>query len=216
MVRVILVDDHTVVRKGLRALIDDAPDMEVLAEAENGREGVQLVQESAPDVVLMDVSMPGLNGVEATRQIVKDSPRTRVVALSMHAESEFVARMLEAGGAGYVLKDCEPEELLEAIRTVAKGETYLTPRAAGIIVDQFVRTRTNAAPSVESELTPREREVLQLIAEGIHTKAIAARLDVSPKTILTHRRNIMGKLDIHSVAELTKYAVQKGLTTLDA
>jgi two-component system response regulator NreC len=211
-IRILLADDHAIIRQGLRSLLAAQSGMEVVAEAEDGRATVQLVRTHHPDVVLMDVQMPDLNGVEAARQVMAVSPRTKVLALSMHDDGRFVERMLAAGAAGYLLKDCAFEEVVRAIRTVVDNQTYLSPKIAGVLVDNFVRRPAQVAPPL---LTPREREVLQLMAEGRSTKETASILDVSVKTIETHRQQIMAKLDIHSVAELTKYAVREGLTSLE-
>jgi DNA-binding NarL/FixJ family response regulator len=214
-IRIILADDHKIIRQGLRSLVEQQPDMEVLAEAREGRTAVELTDELRPDVVIMDVAMPELNGVEATRTIVDQDRHLHVVALSMHKERQYVARMLEAGASGYLLKDCAFEELVNAIRTVVRGQTYLSPQITGTVVDDYVRNMPRDQLAVQQELTPREREVLQLMAEGQSTKEIARTLDVSVKTIETHRRNTMKKLEVDSVAELTKYAIREGLTTLE-
>lgn len=213
-IRIILADDHKIIRQGLRSLAEQQPDMEVIGEAEEGRKAVELVHELRPDVVIMDVAMPELNGVEATRQIMDDDMHLRVIALSMHQERQYVARMLEAGAAGYLLKDCAFEEMVDAIRTVIQGQTYLSPKIAGTVVEDYVRNLSADNLTAKQELTPREREVLQLMAEGESTKQIARTLDVSVKTIETHRRNTMKKLELDSVAELTKYAIREGLTSL--
>lgn len=212
--RIMLVDDHMMIRQGLRSLIGRQDGMEVIAEAEDGRQAVELAHQLKPDVIIMDISMPNLNGIEAARRILSESPGTRIIALSMHADSEFVVRMLEAGACGYMLKDCAFEELIAAIRTVLSGRSYLSP---GIAAAANGQARAPAAPAraALSALTPREREVLQLIAEGKSTKRVAGDLDLSVKTIETHRHNIMEKLGIHTVAELTKYAIRQGLTDLD-
>ncbi len=214
-IAVLLADDHKIMRDGLRLLIEREPDMEVVGEAADGRRTVQLVRELSPDVVIMDVTMPHLNGLEATRQIVAEAPKVKVIALSMHSDRRFVAGMLRAGGSGYLLKDCAFEELVRAIRTVAANQTYLSPAITGIVVEDYVRHVPPRKLSAFSVLTPREREVLQLLAEGHTTREIASRLHTSVKTIETHRRHIMGKLGTSSVAELTKYAIREGLTSLD-
>jgi DNA-binding NarL/FixJ family response regulator len=214
-IRIILADDHQIIRQGLRSLVEQQPDMEVLAEAKEGRTAVELVQDLRPDVVIMDVAMPELNGVEATRKIIDQDQHLHVVALSMHKERQYVARMLEAGASGYLLKDCAFEELVDAIRTVVRGQTYLSPSIAGTVVDDYVRNMPREELAAQQELTPREREVLQLMAEGQSTKEIARTLDVSVKTIETHRRNTMHKLEVDSVAELTKYAIREGITSLE-
>jgi len=218
-IRVILADDHQVIREGLRNLINDETDMQVLAEAKDGREAVALCQEHRPDLVVMDVAMPDLNGIEACRQIMAEVPGTRVLALSMHADKQYAAGMLSAGASGYLLKDCAFNELAEAIRVIAGGRTYLSDEMAGVVVKDYVQRLTEPGDdpdSVFSVLTNREREVLQLVAEGHTTKQIASMLHVSVKTIESHRQNLMDKLEIRSVAELTKYAIREGLTSLDA
>ena len=177
--------------------------------------GVELVRELSPDVVVMDVTMPGLNGIEATRLITGGSPKVKVIALSIHSQRRFVADMLSAGAAGYILKECPFDELAQAIRGVAAGGRYLSPRIADVVVDDYVKRLSWTADSPLLALTCREREVLQLVAEGKSTKEIALELHVSTKTIDANRRQIMEKLDVHSVAGLTKYAVREGLTTLE-
>ena len=214
-VRVLLVDDHEVVRKGLRALLETKPDVEVVGEAEDGRTAVQLAVEQRPDVVVMDVALPDLNGPGATRQIVAQCPGVRVLALSMHADSRFVSEMLAAGASGYVLKTCKVDELVKAVSTVVAGQAYLSPEVAGPVVQGYVAHLSDNAESGTGVLSDREREVLQLLAEGKSTKQIASRLDVSVRTVDSHRQHIMDKLDLHSVAELTKYAVRAGLTSLE-
>ena len=189
--------------------------MEVIGEAADGRAAVQMTHDMSPDVVVMDVGMPGLNGIEATRQIMNKEPDAKVVALSMHADRRFMGEMLKAGAKGYLLKDGAFEELANAIRSVVADKVYLSPRIADVVVDDYVRRQNGVEPSAFAKLTPREREVLQLMAEGRATKEIAMDLHVSIKTIETHRRQIMEKLQIYSVAELTKYAIREGLTSLD-
>jgi len=212
---ILVVDDHQLMREGLRALIEKEEDMEVVAEAEDGRKAVQLATDVRPDVVILDVAMPDLNGVEAARQITTKSPGVKVLALSMYSDKRFVVGMLKAGASGYLLKDCASQELISAIRCVTEGEVYLSPKVAGVIVGHFVRDRASDETSPFSALTPREREVLQLLAEGKNTREIAESLGVSVKTVETHRMQTMRKLDLHSVAELTKYAIREGLTSLD-
>jgi DNA-binding NarL/FixJ family response regulator len=214
-IKVLLADDHRVFREGLRALLEKSADILVVGEAENGRAAVRLTRDLGPDVIVMDVSMPDLNGIEATRQISSRLPNTKVVALSMHADRRYVTEMLKAGARGYLLKDCTCEELVLAIRTTAAGKTYLSPAVA----DEVVKAFLSQAPELDGgtdgmALTNRQREVLQLLAEGHTTRQIALRLHVSIKTVETHRHQIMDKLNIHSVAELTKYAVREGLTSL--
>ena len=214
-IKIILADDHQIVRQGLRTLLAAEPDMEVVAEADNGRTTLRLVQELKPQVVIMDISMPDLNGIEATRQISAESPGVKVVALSMHSDSLFVLNMLKAGASGYLLKDCALEELVKAIRTVVAQKTYLSPGISDIVIKDFVSGWSATGASAFSVLTAREREVLQLMAEGKTTTQIAENLYVSTKTVEAHRKQIMDKLGIHSVAELTKYAIRQGLTSLE-
>jgi len=212
-VKILLADDHKIVRDGLRALIEGQPGMEVAGEAENGRAAVRLARDLSPDAVVMDVAMPDLNGIEATRQIVAEGAGARVIALSMHSDRRFVAEMLKAGASGYLLKDCAFEELTQAIQVVMGGQTYLSPGIASVVVEDYVRHAGEGADAVG--LTAREREVLQLLAEGRSTKQIASRLHVSAKTVETHRQRLMEKLNLHSIADLTKYAVRAGLTSLE-
>ena len=213
-IRIILVDDHSILRSGIRNLLEKHADMEVVAEAEDGRMAVNLVGEHSPDVVVIDVSMPNLNGIEATRQIVSSAPDVKVLALSMHSDEQFVSGMLKAGASGYLLKGCDFEELTEAIRSVSKNRAYFSPSIANIVLNGYAgRTQSSSQPAT-SLLTAREREVLQLLAEGNSTKEIAVQLYVSVKTVEAHRQHIMGKLDIHNIAELTKCAIREGLTSL--
>jgi two-component system response regulator NreC len=214
-IRILLADDHKITREGLRSLLDNQQDMEVVAEAEDGRTAVSLVREVVPSVVIMDVSMPDLNGVEATRQIIAQFPDVKIIGLSMHSDTLFVTEMLKSGASGYLLKDCAFDELALAIRTVVAGKTYLSPSISGVVVDDYLHRLSKADFSDSEVLTDREREVLQLLAEGKSTKQIALKLHISVKTVETHRRQIMNKLDIHTVAELTKYAIRKGLTSLE-
>jgi two-component system response regulator NreC len=213
-IKIILADDHQIVRQGLRTLLAAEPDMEVVAEADNGRAVLKLAQELVPNVVIMDISMPDMNGIEATRQILADSPGVKVIALSMHSDSLFVLNMLKAGASGYLLKDCALEELVKAIRTVVAKKTYLSPGISDIVIKDFVSGRAATDTSAFAILTAREREVLQLMAEGKNTNQIADFLCISIKTVEAHRKQMMNKLDLHSVAELVKYAIRQGLTSL--
>jgi DNA-binding NarL/FixJ family response regulator len=215
-IKIIIADDHQIVRQGLRQLLGKEPDLQVTAEADDGRSTVRLVREIQPDVVIMDVAMPDLNGIEATRQIMGEFPKTKVIALSMYADKRFVTNMLKAGAMGYLLKDCAFEELIRAIRVVLANKTYLSPGVTDIVVKDYMSGASPAEPSVFSVLTPREREVLQLMSEGKSTNKIADCLHVSVKTVETHRQQVMSKLDLHSVAELTKYAIREGLTSIEA
>ncbi len=213
--RIILADDHGIMREGLRALLEKQPGIEVIAEAGNGRTTVELSRELKPDVVIIDISMPDLNGIEATRQIVAESPGVKVIALSMHSDRKFVREMLSAGASGYMLKDSAFEELDKAISTVNDNQTYLSPGVADTVVKDYLGKIVTDNSAASIALTNREREVLQLFAEGKTTKQIASLLCVSIKTIETHRKQIMDKLGLNSIAELTKYAIREGLTSLE-
>ena len=214
--RILLADDHRMLRQGLRALLAADPGMEVVGEADNGRDAVNAARELSPDVVIMNVTMPGLNGALATRRILAERPGTKVVALSMHSDGQQVAEMLSAGASAYLLKSCDVQELLRAIKLACAGQKYLAPEITGDVIRDYVQGVRGAAPADAPELSEREREVLQLLAEGLASKQIAAGLHISVKTVAAHRQNIMSKLDIHSVAELTKYAVRRGLTSLES
>jgi DNA-binding NarL/FixJ family response regulator len=216
-IRILIADDHKITRQGLRSLLEKEDDMEVVAEAEDGRSAVKLVSEVQPDVVIMDVSMPDLNGIVACRQVVGESDNVKVIGLSMHSDRLFIAEMLKSGASGYLLKDCAFEELARAIRAVYNGNSYLSPGISGVVIDDYIHRLSKEKVTNKGDvLTERETEILQLLAEGKSTKQIALKLHISVKTVETHRRQIMNKLDIHTVAELTKYAIKKGLTTLDS
>jgi DNA-binding NarL/FixJ family response regulator len=212
---VLLADDHRLFRDGLRTLLEQEADLEVVGVAADGQSVLSLVGTCRPNVVLMDVSMPGLNGLEATRHLRADHPDVAVLMLSMHVDHRFVVEALRAGALGYVPKDCEISELSAAIRTVCRRQLYLSPSLAGRIVQDYLALMDNRPDSAFSVLSAREREVLQMLAEGASSKDIAGTLGVSVKTVETHRKNIMDKLNIHSVAELTKYAIREGLTHLE-
>ena len=214
-VKIILADDHRIMREGLRALLEKEAGIEVIAEADNGRTTVELSRELNPDVVVIDIGMPDLNGIDATRQIVSESPAVKVIALSMHSDRKFVREMLSAGASGYLLKDSAFEELGTALSTVINNQTYLSPKIADTVVKDYLGKVEPKESKVSPALTKREREVLQLIAEGKTTKDIASHLYVSIKTIETHRKQIMDKVGLNSVAELTKYAIREGLTSLE-
>jgi DNA-binding NarL/FixJ family response regulator len=213
-IRILIADDHKIVREGLRTLLQNRGDIEVIGEADNGRTVVALAAELRPDIIIMDVAMPDLNGIEATRQITGGRVAAKVLALSMHSDSRFVTRMLQAGAQGYLLKDCAFEELALAIDTIVGDGVYLSPGVTGVVVRDYVQHLAEGDAGIAA-LSPREREVLQLVAEGLTTKDIAGKLHISVKTVETHRKQIMDKLEIRSVAELTKYAVREGLTSLD-
>ncbi len=212
--KVLLVDDHKITREGLRSLLQNQSDIEIVGEAGDGNTAVRLARKLAPDVVVMDISMPDLNGIDATRMILSEMPTIKVIALSMYSDRRFVVGMLKAGVSGYLLKDCAFEELSKAIKSVLKGKTYMSQQISDTVMRDYAKHLARTDESESSVLTDREREVLQLIAEGMTTKQIAARLYVSVKTIETHRRQVMEKLNIHSIAELTKFALKEGLTTL--
>jgi DNA-binding NarL/FixJ family response regulator len=213
--RVVIADDHRLFREGLRNLLHSQPGIEVVGEAADGITAVQKIAELKPDIVLMDISMPSLNGIEATRQVVAAEDKPRVIILSMHSDRRFVIEALKAGAAGYLLKDSALEELMAAIKSVLRGKVYLSCSISDIVVNDYVTLAKQSDLSVFSILSAREREVLQLLAEGKSTKEIASHLNVSIKTVESHRKQIMDKLDIHSVAELTKFAIREGLTPLE-
>ncbi len=214
---VLIAEDHTLVRTGIRALLESSPDLSVVGEAGNGRQAVELARALHPGLVLMDVGMSELNGIDAARQIHATSPDVRIVMLSMHEDRQYVFESLKAGAAGYVLKGAAFEELLTAIHTVMDGRSYISPALAGAVMDDYIsRARGGTAPTSElGRLSGREREVLQLIAEGRSSAEVAERLRISVRTVDTHRHNIMVKLEIHSIAGLTKFAIRHGLSVLN-
>ena len=214
-IKVLLADDHMMFREGMKSLLDKEPNIEVVGGTENGRETVKLAGELKPDVIVMDITMPDLNGMEATRKIKKTIPATKVLCLYMHSDRRYVLDMFRAGVSGYLLKNCAFKELSKAIHIVAANQVYISPQIAHIVVDESIAQEPPAKTTVQSILTPRERDVLQLIAEGKNTKQIALHLHKSTKTIETHRRNIMRKLNLKSVAKLTKYAICEGIISLD-
>lgn len=214
-IKVLVADDHTMVREGLRSLLNAKPDIEVVAEADNGRRALELVHEVMPDVVIMDVTMPDVNGIETTHQLSAEFPDVKVIALSMHADHRLVAGMLDAGASGYLLKDCAFEELENAIRTVVANQTYLSPKITRDIIEYHVRKSPLTQSSAFSVLTAKERQILQLLAEGKNTKQMAACFNISIKTVEAHRKHIMKKLNIHTISGLTKYAVREGLTNIE-
>ncbi|MBI1395188.1 MAG: response regulator [Betaproteobacteria bacterium] len=213
--RIILADDHRIIREGLASLLREEPDFEIVGEAGDGASVVRLARECRPDIVITDVSMPGLNGIEAIRRILDDAPGVKTLCLSVHDEKRLVAAVMDAGASGYLLKDCAFEELLRAVRTVLAGQVYISPGVAGVLMQDFRDRRSGGGASAYSDLTSREREVVQLIAEGHSTKEIAERLHVSAKTIGTHREHIMEKLRVSGTAELTRYAIREGLAGLE-
>ena len=214
-IKILLADDHEIVRYGLRCLIEEQPDMEVVGDAVNGRMAINLTHKLRPDVVVMDISMPDMNGIEATKRIRKEIPDTKVIVLSMHHKRQFVIDMLKSGISGYILKTKVHGDLIRAIKAAVANEVYLSSKITGIVAHDFASSLSISDKSASAVLTPREREVLQLISEGKSTKETALHLNVSIKTIESTRRQIMQKLDIHNVADLTKYAINEGITSLD-
>jgi DNA-binding NarL/FixJ family response regulator len=215
-IRVLLADDHALVRAGIRALLQNLAGIEVVAEADDGREALRLIAELRPDVVLMDIAMPGLNGLDTTARVTKEFPQVRVIMLSMHANEEYVLQALRSGAAGYLLKGARLPELELAVTSVARGETYLSPAASKHVVSGYVQRASRGGHSEADarpaeRLTPRQREILQLIAEGATTKEIAQHLQISVKTVEMHRAQLMERIGIHDVAGLVRYALRIGL-----
>ena len=213
--RLLLVDDHKLFRDGLRSMIEPQRGMEIVGEARDGQSAVALAHELKPDVILMDVSMPELNGIEATRKIIADQPAAKIIMLSMHSDRRYVIEALRSGARGYLLKDSAFDEVVAAIRECISGKVYLSTQIANIVINDYISLAKSADASAYAVLSAREREVLQMFAEGKTTKEIAAQLQVSAKTIESHRKQVMDKLNLHSIAELTKYAIREGLTELD-
>lgn len=214
-IRVLLVDDHRMIREGLRALLANAPDVQIVGEGSDGRSALELVRSLRPDVIVMDVEMPELNGIEATRRIRAENKDVRVVALSGHTDSRYVHQMLEAGACGYVVKMAAHDELVRAVRAASCAKTFLSPEIAGFVVERSTSSGSQRSPSAYTALGAREREVLQLVAEGRTSSETAREMHISCKTVETHRRNIIKKLGLHGTAELTKYAIREGLTSLE-
>jgi DNA-binding NarL/FixJ family response regulator len=214
MIRVIIADDHMIVRDGLRSLLEKQPDIEVVAEADNGRTALKHAQQLSPNVIIMDIGMHGLNGIDATRQIIGKLPDVKILALSMYSDKQFIKGMLKAGASGYMLKDSASKELVDAIRIVADSKVYISPSIAGVVTEDYLEHLAEKDASVHSVLTSREVEVLQLLAEGESTKQAASTLGVSTKTIESHRQNIMKKLDIDNIVDLIKYAIREGIISL--
>jgi DNA-binding NarL/FixJ family response regulator len=211
-IEIVLVDDHKILRDGLKNVIEKIANMKVVGEADNGREALELCSKLKPKVVVMDIAMPGLNGIEATRQIVKENPECKVIALSMHSNKRFVTGMINAGAFGYMLKDADASELIKAINTVVANKKYVCNKISGVVLNKEVINNTEEE---ETDLSQREKEILQLIAEGKSSKEIGTILFLSSKTVDTHRKNIMDKLELRTLPELTKYAIRSGLTSLD-
>jgi DNA-binding NarL/FixJ family response regulator len=214
LTKIIIADDHKIVRDGLSSLIEKQPEMELLGQAKDGRETLSMVRSKQPDVVIMDISMPILNGIDATRAILEEFPDIRIIILSMHSDKRFITGALKAGASGYLLKECAFKELRQALKAVTRGQTYLSPQIAQTVVSEFRSHLDQFHSDEQGQLTTKEREVLQLIAEGHPTKEIAERLFVSIKTVEARRRRIMEKLSIKSVPGLVKYAIREGLTEL--
>jgi two-component system response regulator NreC len=215
-IRILLADDHELIREGIYSLLEKEKDFKIVAQANNGREAVRLTDEHHPDIAVLDVHMPDLNGIEATKQIRKKNPDTRIIALSMYSSRRFVDGMLKAGASGYLVKNCAYEELTHAIRIVDNDQSYLSPQIQKVLIDDYVTNISDEKSDLLSILTSREMEVLQLIAEGVSSEGIASRLYVSVKTISTHRQHIFKKLDLNSIADLTRFAIREGVISLDA
>ena len=213
-IKILLADDHKIMRAGLRSILEKQPDMEILGEAQNGLVALQLAKELRPDLVIMDISMPDLNGIEATSRILAELSGLRVLALSMHSDRGFLIKMLKAGASGYLLKDCASEELIDAVHVIMKNRLYISPAMVDDMVRDYVQMASREDLSAFSVLTTRERDVLQRLAEGKSVKEIAHDLIISVKTVETFRHRIEDKLCLHSIAELTKYAIREGLTSL--
>ena len=210
LIRILLADDHTIVRHGLRRMLEERPDWQVVAEACDGREAIKLAEQHRPDIAIIDVAMPMLNGIETTRQMVKRVPGLRVLVLSMHADEVYVTQILKAGAAGYLLKQSADVDLFHAVAAVAQGQSFFSPAVAKLMVDEYVRPRPEGVDRYET-LSEREREIFQLIAEGQTNKEIAGMLGISPTTVETHRAKIFQKLDLHSATQIALYAVRRGV-----
>lgn len=213
-IKILLVDDHKLFREGVRSMLSGQPGLEIVSEAGDGRTALKLVRRHQPDVVLIDIDMPDLNGIDCAHLILEEFPATKVIILSMHSDRQLVIGAVRAGVSGYLLKDCDFEDLTRAIETVTRNQTYLSPKIADTVVRGYMEKLVQLDDSPLGVLTVREREVLQLIAEGKSTKSIAEMLNLSPKTVEYHRRNIMEKLDLHNTAELTRYAIREKLIIL--
>ena len=212
--RILIAEDHTILREGLRALLSSEPNFEVVGEAEDGREAIRRVEELKPDLILTDLSMPKMNGVEAIREIRKRAPETKILALTVHRTEEYILEVLQAGADGYILKDASSTELIMAIKSVLRGDRFLSPSVSHMVIEGYLEGRTTFETSSPwATLTKREREILKLIAEGHKNKEIADYLCISVKTVEKHRANLMRKLDLHSAAALTAYAMERGLVT---
>lgn len=213
--KILIADDHQILRSGLRSLLEKLPDVEVVAEAGEGHTALELACKLQPDIIIMDISMPDLNGMDATCRIVDKVTNVKIIALSVHSDKQFIKEMLKAGASGYLLKDCAFDELEQAIQTVVKeGKIYLSPKIAGKVVRDYVKFVQKEDTEEKPNLTERERDVLQLLAEGHNTKQVGLKLSISPKTVETHRQHIMEKLEIYTLPELVKYAIRRGMTSV--
>ena len=214
-IKVVVADDHTILRQGIKALLDNQEEIEVVGEAKDGREAIKVIEELSPDVILMDIAMPGLNGLEATRRIKKKFPKTKVVVLTMHTNEEYIFQILNAGADGYLVKETAFQDLISAISSVHRGEAFMSPSISKKVLTEYIQRAQGKEKVGFDTLTTREREILQLVAEGNSNKKIAEALFISPKTVETHRAHIMDKLNIHDRAGLIKYAIRKGMINLD-
>ena len=214
-IKVFVADDHTILRQGIKALLDNQGGIEVIGEAKDGREAIKIIEEVLPDVILMDIAMPGLNGLEATRRIKKKFPKMKVLVLTMYTNEEYIFQILNAGANGYLVKETAFQDLISAIRAVYRGEAFMSPSISKKVINNYIKRARGDKKKVHDILTTREREILQLIAEGNSNKRIAEALFISPKTAETHRTHIMDKLNIHDRAGLIKYAIRKGIVDID-
>jgi DNA-binding NarL/FixJ family response regulator len=214
-ITVLVAEDHTIVRKGICSLLEAKAEIEVVGEAEDGREAVEKVETLRPDVVLMDITMPRLNGLEATRQIKRLYPQVKILALTMYTNEEYIQQILQAGASGYVVKQAAPAELISAIQAVYRGDSFLSPSISKTLIDEYLKHADQTVPVEQTKLTDREREVLQLLAEGNSNRDIAQKLNISIKTAGVHRTNLMEKLGMHNLTDLVKYALRKGIIRLE-
>ncbi|MCE5250020.1 response regulator transcription factor [bacterium] len=212
-ISILLADDHKILRDGIRALLEKEPDFDVVGEADSGRTAIEMACKLKPDVIIMDIGMPDMNGIEATKEILSGVPSIRVLALSMYADKRFIVEMLDAGATGYLVKDCTLDEMLSAVRSVASNQKYIAQKLLVNFIDDYMKNTGNS-DMLKTRLTPREREVLRLIAQGKNTKEISSALHISVKTVDTHRQHVMNKLNIHNPVDLTKYAIRTGLISI--
>jgi len=214
-ISILLADDHKILRDGIRSLLEKEPDFEVVGEADSGRTAIEMACNLKPDVIIMDIGMPDINGIEATREILSRVPSIQVLALSMYSDKRFVVEMLNAGATGYLVKDCAFDEMLSAVRSVASNQRYIAPKLLETFIDDYMKNKCTNGMLKKTRLTPRESEVLRLIAQGYNSKKIASELNISVKTVDTHRQNIEHKLELYSVADLTRHAIKVGLISID-